>query len=141
MQTSETDWIDGFCRHLEYERRLSPLTCKHYRRDLAALVAYCDQSELERWSDLDSESVRGFAAAQFRQGLSPRSIQRQLSAARTFYRYLLREKHVKKNPVDAVSAPKAGKRLPEKFFDNPVALERFQRALQVLDSQHHVRHG
>ena len=113
MKTGEADWIDKFTRHLEYERRLSTLTCKHYSRDLRALEAYCDQLTLARWADLDSEAVRGFAAQQFHRGLSPRSIQRQLSAARTFFRYLLREKHVKKNPVDAVSAPKAGKRLPE----------------------------
>ena len=48
----------------------------------------------------------------YRRGLSARSIQRRLSAARTFFRYLLREKHVKQNPVESVSAPKAGKRLP-----------------------------
>ena len=48
----------------------------------------------------------------YRRGLSAKSIQRRLSAARTFFRYLLREKHVKTNPVVSVSAPKAPKRLP-----------------------------
>jgi integrase/recombinase XerC len=109
---SEIDWIEKFIRHLEYERRLSPLTCKHYRRDLHSLHIYCEQGDIERWSRLDSETVRSFAASAFRRGLSPRSIQRQLSAARTFFRYMLREKHVRKNPVAAVSAPKSGKRLP-----------------------------
>ena len=44
--------------------------------------------------------------------MSSKSIQRRLSAARSFYRYLLREKHVRGNPVQSVSAPKAAKRLP-----------------------------
>jgi integrase/recombinase XerC len=48
----------------------------------------------------------------YRRGLSSKSIQRRLSASRTFFRYLLREKHVKTNPVVSVSAPKAPKRLP-----------------------------
>ncbi len=113
MLEGESDWIDKFIRHLEYERRLSPLTCIHYRRDLESLHKYCEQVDIERWSRLDSETVRSFAASAFRKGLSPRSIQRQLSAARTFFRYMLREKHVRKNPVAAVSAPKSGKRLPE----------------------------
>ena len=113
MLESETDWIDRFIRHLQYERRLSPLTCKHYRRDLNSLQNYCGQIDIERWSQLDVGTVRSFAASLFHKGLSPRSIQRQLSAARTFFRYLLREKHVKRNPVDSVSAPKSGKRLPE----------------------------
>ena len=113
MQQSELDWIDKFIRHLEFERRLSPLTCKHYRRDLGALQRFCETVDITRWKDLDDEHLRGYAAAHFRSGLSPRSIQRQISAIRTFFRFLLREKHVKKNPVQTVKAPKSPKRLPE----------------------------
>ncbi len=113
MLETEIAWIDKFIRHLQYERRLSILTCKHYRRDLHALQNYCEQVDIERWSQLDGDTMRSFAASTFRKGLSPRSIQRQLSASRTFFRYLLREKHVKKNPVEGISAPKSGKRLPE----------------------------
>ena len=108
----EHDWIDKFIRHLEFERRLSHLTCKHYQRDIKALAEYCDKYDVSGWQYLDVAHVRAFAAACYRKGLSARSIQRRLSAARTFYKYLGREKHVKKNPVDAVSAPKSGKRLP-----------------------------
>ena len=108
----DAGWIDRFIRHLEYERRLSPLTCKNYRRDLERLAAYCESSGVGGWGDLDSEHVRAFSAACYRKGLSARSIQRRLSAARTFFRYLIREKEVRKNPVASVSAPKAKKRLP-----------------------------
>jgi integrase/recombinase XerC len=109
---AESDWIDTFIHHLKYERRLSPLTCKNYRRDLVALSGFCDKSDIGHWPDLDSEHFRAFAAASYRRGLSARSIQRQLSASRTFFRYLLREKHVTRNPVESVSAPKGPKRLP-----------------------------
>jgi integrase/recombinase XerC len=112
VDNAESDWIDRFIHHLEYERRLSPLTSKHYRRDLMALLRFCDKSDIRHWSDLDSEHFRAFAAANYRSGLSARSIQRLLSASRTFFRYLLREKHVSRNPVDSVSAPKGPKRLP-----------------------------
>lgn len=113
MDSAETDWIDKFIGHLKYERRLSPLTCKHYRRDLVALAAFCDEIGRAAWADLDSEDIRSFSGTSYRRGLSARSIQRRLSASRTFFRYLLREKHVKRNPVAAVRAPKQGKRLPE----------------------------
>jgi len=112
VENSEDDWIGKFIHHLGYERRLSPLTCKHYRRDLDALKTFCDEVQVARWGDLDSEHIRACSAMSYRRGLSARSIQRRLSAARTFFRYLLREKHVKQNPVESVSAPKAGKRLP-----------------------------
>ncbi len=106
-------WIDSFVRHLSHERRLSGHTCKNYRRDLVRLADWCDEQDVAAWTDLDDEHIRAYAATCFRRGLSPRSIQRQLSAARTFFRYLLREKKVRKNPVLSVSAPKSGKRLPE----------------------------
>jgi len=110
---SEAAWIDNFIRHLSHERRLSGLTCKHYRRDLRKLAEYCDQQDLDAWADLDSDHMRSYSAQAYRRGLSARSIQRQLSAARTFFRYLLRERHVRKNPVLEIRAPKSGKRLPE----------------------------
>lgn len=113
MRASASAWIDKFIRHLEYERRLSALTCKHYRRDLQALQRHCDDLNVGAWSDLDDETVRSFATSSYRKGLSARSIQRRLSAARTFFAYLSREKHVRKNPVTSIRAPKAPKRLPE----------------------------
>ena len=105
-------WIDKFIRHLEFERRLSPETCKNYRRDLVALRAFRDQSGVDSWGGLDSEHFRAFSASSYRKGLSARSIQRRLSASRTFFRYLIREAHIENNPIVDVSAPKGKKRLP-----------------------------
>jgi integrase/recombinase XerC len=122
----EIEWIDRFIHHLKYERRLSPLTCKHYRRDLLALSRFCDKSAVEHWSELDSEHFRAFAASSYRSGLAARSIQRQLSAARTFFRYLLREKCVEGNPVSSVSAPKGPKRLP-----GNLDVDRMARLLEI----------
>jgi len=108
----DDDWIDRFVRHLEFERRLSKHTCSNYRRDLEALLKYCRTSGVEAWDQLDDEHFRAWAASCYRKGLSARSIQRRLSATRTFFRFLAREKVVSKNPVTSVSAPKARKRLP-----------------------------
>ncbi len=113
MDATETGWIDRFIRHLETERRLSAHTCKHYRRDLDALVLHCDAAGVSHWSGVDDEHLRSFSAANYRKGLSPATIRRRLSAARTFFRYLLREKHIARNPVVDVSAPKGAKKLPE----------------------------
>ena len=112
MLESEESWIERFADHLHYERRLSPLTCRHYRRDLEALRDWCDAQALTRWAELDSEHLRTFTAAGFRRGLNPRSLQRRLSAIRTFFRYLRREKHVRRNPAEGLTSPKASRRLP-----------------------------
>ena len=112
MRDRELDWLDRFIRHLETERRLSANTCKHYRRDLDSLVAFLDELDIGRWADADEGHMRAYSATSFRRGLSPGSIRRRLSAARSFYRYLLREKHVSSNPTTDVSAPKQKRRLP-----------------------------
>jgi integrase/recombinase XerC len=104
--------IDEFIHHLQYERRLSPETCKNYRRDLVALLAFREYSNIDSWGSLDSEHFRAFSAFCYRKGLSARSIQRRLSACRTFFQYLIREKHISNNPITNVSAPKGKKRLP-----------------------------
>jgi len=108
-----TDWIDKFIQHLAYERRLSPQTCKNYRHDLESLLTFRESAGVDSWAKMDSEHFRAFSAASYRKGLSARSIQRRLSACRTFFRYLIREKHVDVHPVTDVSAPKGKKRLPE----------------------------
>ncbi len=112
MDANERSRIDEFIRHLEIERRLSPQTCVSYRRDLESLADWCVEAGASDWDSLDSEHMRGWSAASYRRGLSSKSIQRRLSAARSFYRWLMREQHVSSNPVVDVSAPKAPKRLP-----------------------------
>ena len=112
MLDAEKDWVEKFIRHLQFERRLSDLTCKHYRRDLQSLTAYCDEQDCQNWRDLHEHQVQAFTAAGYRKGLSSKSLQRRLSAIRSFFRYLIRERHLKTNPALEVRAPKSGKRLP-----------------------------
>jgi len=104
--------IADFRRHLTTERRLSKHTDSNYALDLTALVQYCDTNGLEDWRALDSQHVRVFAARSHASGLSPRSIQRRLSATRSFFNFLVREHELKNNPAVEIRAPKVGKHLP-----------------------------
>lgn len=112
MDTQALDWLPRFARHLSTERRLSPLTAAAYARDLAGLVAWCDSRGIGGWDALDSQHVRSFAARSHAAGLGPRSIQRRLSALRTFFGFLLREGALTNNPATDIRAPKAARRLP-----------------------------
>ena len=113
MDDSALAWLPRFLGHLRVERRLSAHTDTSYRNDLQRFAAYCDRSHLHDWRGIDSQHVRMFAAAEFRHGSSPRTIQRRLSALRSFFNYLLRERALDSNPAVGVQAPKARKRLPE----------------------------
>lgn len=104
--------VHAFLRHLADERRLSAHTITAYRRDLGALGAFADDRGIGEWAALDHRAARAFPARLHQRGHAGRSIQRVLSAARSLYRYLLRERRVPLNPFDGVRAPKSPRPLP-----------------------------
>lgn len=106
------DGIARFLAHLRDERRLSPLTARHYRRDLESFAAACRGAGLDDWRRVSSAEVRAWLAARHRRGLAPRSLQRGLSAVRSLYRYLLRERLAAHDPAAEVRAPRVRRRLP-----------------------------
>ncbi|MEP6884690.1 MAG: tyrosine recombinase XerC [Gammaproteobacteria bacterium] len=112
MDSDERAWIDRFLSHLMHERRMSAHTVAAYRHDLGTLAEFCARRSVESWETLENSHLRSFAAAQHGGGLSPRSIQRRLSAARTFFEFLMREGHCTRNPALDVRAPKPKRRLP-----------------------------
>jgi integrase/recombinase XerC len=91
---------------------MSVHTLSAYGHDLQTLLAFCDRRGVKRWNALNNFEVRAFAAGEHAAGIAPRSIQRRLSAARTFYEFLMREGHARNNPALEVRAPKTKKRLP-----------------------------
>jgi integrase/recombinase XerC len=106
-------WRELFGSHLGSERRLSAHTVQNYLRELDALIAWCDANGLTDWQSLDAQHLRLFAARSHAGGLAPRSVQRRLSAVRTFLRYLQRERVLTHNPAAEVRAPKIKRSLPE----------------------------
>ena len=140
MTPAALEWVARFRRYMTSERRLSAHTDRSYSRDLAALIRYCDRSGLADWGGLDTQHVRLFAAHSHASGLSPRSIQRRLSAVRSFYEFLLREgrngaaragggasarggrtERIRVNPAHDVRAPKAARRLPQTLDPDQMA--------------------
>ena len=104
--------IDAYLHHLTHERREAPLTLTDYRRDLQGMDAWRRSAGLGPWEGLDAQTVRQYVAVRHRGGASGKTIQRELSALRGLYRYLLREGRIGHNPAVGVRAPKSGRKLP-----------------------------
>ena len=104
--------VEDFLAHLAVERRVSAHTLDAYRRDLAALSQWAD-SHGDDVSSLQSEQLRGFVAAEHRRGLSPKSLQRRLSACRSFYAWLLKQGRIGASPAAGIRGPKAPRKLPQ----------------------------
>jgi integrase/recombinase XerC len=104
--------LDAFFQYLTSEKRYSPHTIKNYQRDLHHFLDYCQTHDLGRWADVDNHFMRTYVATRHRKGLGGRSLQRELSAIRSFFHFLSREGEVKSNPVTGISAPKTARKLP-----------------------------
>jgi integrase/recombinase XerC len=101
-----------FLDYLHHERGLSPRTRSAYRRDLALFSEELKRLEIEDPGKVDEHQVRQLVARLHRRGLGPRSLQRLLSALRSFYRWMMREGFAEHNPATAVKAPKSPAKLP-----------------------------
>lgn len=104
-------FLQGFVSHLDHERRLSPLTCVNYLRDIRLLLARTGALSL-CLVDVRPHHVRRFVADLHGKGLGGRSLARVLSSWRAFYRYLARDHGFAVNPCLGVRAPKAPRNLP-----------------------------
>lgn len=109
LQRAVDDWLGA----LRVERGASPHTLDAYRADADALLAWCAQRGVEDFGALDAEALRLFLAAAHRAGLSPKSLQRRLSACRGLFRFLLKHGRIERDPSAGVRGPKAPRRLPQ----------------------------
>lgn len=115
MQAEAEQALAAFFTQLAVEKRASVHTVSSYRRDLKHLTAYCADKAITQWSALSQNDVRAHIAARHRQGMSAVSLQRELSAIRSFYHYLLAQGWVDNNPAHYVKAPKQVRKLPKTF--------------------------
>ena len=111
-QYSLQHWLTAFYQYLHSEKRYSPHTFYNYQRDLDHFSEYCQQHAIIQWSQVDTHLMRAYVATRHRLGLGGRSLQRELSAIRSFFNFLRREYQIKTNPVIGVSAPKSPRKLP-----------------------------
>jgi integrase/recombinase XerC len=104
---------EAFLAYLTVERRMSAHTLDAYRRDLTALAHWAEQSAAGSVEGVDAESLRQFVAAEHRRGLSAKSLQRRLSACRSYYTWLHKRGTIELNPAAGLRAPKAPRKLPQ----------------------------
>ncbi len=118
-------WIEQFVAHLTFEKEGSPHTVRNYRRDVESFAQWAAERGSKSgaaatgpargarfWRSVKVSDVRGWLAY-LHPNHEKSSIARRLSGLRAFFRYLVREGHMKGSPAEAVSPPKTEKKLPE----------------------------
>ena len=120
--------IAAFLHHLQVEKQVSPHTHSNYQRDLNKLKTGLEAQATNAIGDVEPFHVRGCLAQLHRQDLSHRSIQRWLSASRTFFRFARANKWLKQDPCIGLRGPKVDKALPKVLDPDQVN--------QLLDNKH-----
>ena len=113
MHDDDKQLLSDFLTQLTIEKRASQYTVKSYKRDLNCLSNYCESKSISLWTDLKQTDIRSYMASRHRQGLSSTSLQRELSAIRSFFNFLLKNQLTDNNPGQYIKAPKKTRKLPK----------------------------
>ncbi|MEX1033932.1 MAG: tyrosine recombinase XerC [Cellvibrionaceae bacterium] len=104
--------IVQFLRHIAVEKQLSAHTGAAYRRDLNNLLQYCKTHSLGATRAIQPHHMRHCLSQLHRKGLSARSLQRWLSACRSFFSFSLHREWMTKDPLAGIQGPKGERHLP-----------------------------
>lgn len=113
MQEEAKQSFQLYLRYLVSEKRLAKLTCEGYQRDLENFQRFCAKKEFANWGDIQVQDVRNYVAERHKAKKGGRTLQRELAAIRSFYRYLVKMKLAESNPAQHVRAPKFLQKLPK----------------------------
>jgi integrase/recombinase XerC len=103
-----TKLLEEFIAYLKNERGVSLHTLRAYNRDLHEFLSFLDK----RPARIDNLDIRSYLASLHYKKLKKSSISRKLASIRSFFSYLYKEGHIRKNPARLVSGPKNQGRLP-----------------------------
>lgn len=105
--------LDRFGDFLTLEQGTSPLTLEAYRRDVERFVEYARVKGSTTPTDVTSKLLREFVYHLKDLGLSPSSIRRNVSAVRTYFRFLMSDGIVTRDPSERLETPKRWRTLPD----------------------------
>jgi len=121
--------LDHFFHKLKYERQLSKHTLDNYGRDLQRFTQHLNELSVTTLKDVKESHVSSYVAQRHRRQINAKSIQRELSAIRSFFNFLITEQRLAVNPAKEVRAPKMGRKLP-KTLD----VDQVQHFLEIPDT-------
>ena len=130
--------IKEFLNYLQFERNYSELTLQSYDSDLRAFEAYFKNLDAHlSWESIDSDIIRDWMESMLDKGNSATSVDRRLSALRSFYRFAISRNLVESDPSHIVVGPKKDKPLPQ--FLKEREMNRLLDEVEWGDSYKNVR--
>jgi integrase/recombinase XerD len=122
------DLVREFLTYIQVEKGLARNSLESYGRDLARLEAWAE-AHGKAVEGLARADLRGWIADLSREGLSPASVSRAVSAARGFFRFLMLDGHIQIHPAEDLNTPQGNAYLPR--FLTEAEMERLLAAPDV----------
>ena len=110
-RSSNRDLVREFLSYIQVEKGLSANTLQSYARDIAKLQSWAVNAN-KRIETIERKDLREWISSMSREGLAPSSISRSVSAARSFFRFLMLDGHIKHHPAEDIHTPQRQSRLP-----------------------------
>jgi len=126
--TRPTELLDAFLHYCAAECGLSANTLDAYESDVSDFLRFVGAGDERALGRLSTGRLVDYVDACRRRGLSPGTIWRRLVSVRMFYRFLLLEGHVERDPAEAFQTPRLWKRIPE-----VLSVEDVERLLEAPD--------
>ena len=104
--------LDLYLDYLTVEKGLAANTRASYSADLLKFLNYLRDRGIDDWSQVRFPEIMAFLSRAQEQGLAPRSRARLLSAMRGFFKFMIRDSHLKKSPVANLTSPRLRRQLP-----------------------------
>jgi integrase/recombinase XerD len=104
--------LDLYLDYLTVEKGLAANTRASYSADLLKFLNYLKDHGIDNWSQVRFPEIMAFLSRAQEQGLAPRSRARLLSAMRGFFKFMVRDSHLKKSPVANLTSPRLRRQLP-----------------------------
>ena len=104
--------LDLYLDYLTVEKGLAANTRASYSADLLKFLNYLKDCGIDDWSQVRFPEIMAFLSRAQEQGLAPRSRARLLSALRGFFKFMVRDSHLKKSPVANLTSPRLRRQLP-----------------------------
>ncbi|MEI7595509.1 MAG: tyrosine-type recombinase/integrase [Bacteroidota bacterium] len=109
--------ISAFISYLQFEKRVSANTVVSYESDLIQFNDFLALNyQIDDVKEINHLIIRSWIIELMEHQISPRSVNRKISSLKSFFKFLMREQQIEKNPMTKVVSPKTSKRLPE-FVD------------------------
>lgn len=111
--------INKYYSYLRLEKSLSNNTLEAYLRDLEKLKLFAEDINV-KIDQMSMADIQSFLAQLYDLGINPRSVARILSGVRAFYKFLLLEDYIAKDPTELIESPKIGLHLPEVLSEEEI---------------------